>query len=148
MLVYANVNGKKRDEQFRERFIEGLNNAELIEVLLREDDTTFRETVDRAFALEAIHESIRSRPNKRADAIRVTHDAATVNSNQEVAEIKQQLKRLTDETNSLTEMMTHFISTVESYSQLGSPNQRSQIDAMCVEKMVTLQKFANIEEII
>ena len=113
MLVYANVDAEHRDEQYRARFIEGLNNAELIGVLLREGNTTFRETVDRAVALEAIAESLRSRPNKRVDAIRMTHDAATVNSNQEVAEKKQHLKRLDDETNHLTEIMTHFISTVD-----------------------------------
>ena len=113
MLVYANVDAEQRDEQFRERFSEGLNNAELIEVLLIEGNTTSRETVDSAVALEAIAESIRSRPNKRVGAIRVTHDATILNSNQEVAEKKQQLKRLTDETNRLTEIMTQFISTVD-----------------------------------
>ena len=55
----------------------------------------------------------------RVDAFRGTHDVATVNSNQDVARMKLQLKRLTDETNRLTEMMTHFISTVDPVQSVG-----------------------------
>ena len=62
MLVYANVDAEQRDEQFRERFVEGLSIPELLEVLLREDNRTFRETVDRAVALENIAESYAADP--------------------------------------------------------------------------------------
>ena len=93
-LVYANKNAEQRDEQFRERFIEGLSNPDLLEVLLREDNNnrTFRETVERAVDSDAITESIRSRPNKRVDALRVTQEAGTGSSNPEMGEVKQQLK--------------------------------------------------------
>ena len=89
-----------------------MSNPELIKVLLREDNKNFRETVDRAVASEAIAESIRSRPNKRIDAIRVTHEAAPVNSNPEFDEMKQQLEGLTSAMISLTEMITQFVNTV------------------------------------
>ena len=113
IIVYANVDAEQRDEQFRERFVEGLSNRELLEVLLREDNRTFRETVDRAVALENIAESLRSRPNKRVDAIRMIQEAGTMNSISEMNKMKQQLKRLTDEMNSLTDMMTQFVNTVQ-----------------------------------
>ena len=50
MLLFTNTDAEQQDEQFRERFTEGLNDAKLIEVLLRENNMTFRETVDRAVA--------------------------------------------------------------------------------------------------
>ena len=34
MLVYANINAEQQDEQFGERFIEGLSNPDVLEVLL------------------------------------------------------------------------------------------------------------------
>ena len=127
MLVYANVDAEQRDELFRERFVEGLSNPELLEVLLREDNRTFRETVDRAVALENIAESLRSRPNKRVDAIRMTQEAGTMNSNPEVDEMKQQLKRLTDEMNSLTDMMTQFVKTVTPVQFIGASQSRKPV---------------------
>ena len=111
-LVFANKNAEQRDEQFRERFIEGLSNPDLLEVLLREDNRTFRETVERAVDLEAITESIRSRPNKRVDALRVTQEAGTGSSNPEMGEVKQQLKGMKVAMNSLTEMMIQFVSSL------------------------------------
>ena len=62
MLVYANKNAEQRDEQFRERFLEGLSNPDLLEVLLREDNRTFRETVERAVDVEALAESYATYP--------------------------------------------------------------------------------------
>ena len=41
MLVYANMDAEQRDEQFRERFIEKMSNPELLEVLLRENNSKF-----------------------------------------------------------------------------------------------------------
>ena len=72
MLVYANKNAEQRDELFRERFIDGLSNPDLLEILLREDNRTFTETVERAVDVEAIAESIRNLSNKRVEAFRVT----------------------------------------------------------------------------
>ena len=127
MLVYANVDAEQRDELFRERFVEGLSNPELLEVLLREDNRTIRETVDRAVALENIAESLRSRPNKRVDAIRMTQEAGTMNSISEMNKMKQQLKRLTDEMNSLTDMMTQFVKTVTPVQFIGPSQSRKTV---------------------
>ena len=113
MLVYHNVDAEERDELFRERFLEGLYNPELLEVLLRENTRTFRETVDRAVDLGAITESICSRPNKRVDALRVTQEMATVNSGKDLDEMKQQVNETTVAMNSLTEM-TRFVSALVS----------------------------------
>ena len=110
-LVYANMDADQRDEQFTERFIEGLADSDLLKVLLRENTGTFTETVNRAIDLETISKSIRKRPNKRVDTIRVTHDAATVNSNPEMDEMRTQLNAM-EVANSLTEMMTQFISAM------------------------------------
>ena len=63
ILVCANINAEQRDEQFRERFIEGLSNPDLLEVLLRKINTTFREAIERAIDVEAIAESIRNLTN-------------------------------------------------------------------------------------
>ena len=111
-LVYANMDADQRDEHFTERFIEGLADPDLLKVLLRENTGTFTETVNRAIDLETISKSIRKRPNKRVDTIRVTHDAATVNSNPEMDEMRTQLNVMKVATNSLTELMTQFISAM------------------------------------
>ena len=111
-LVYANMDADQRDEQFRERFIEGLADPDILEVLLRENTETFTETVNRAIDLETISKSIRKRPNKCVDTIRVTHDAATVNDNPEMNEMRKQLKGMKVAMKSLTEMMTHFVSAL------------------------------------
>ena len=119
MFVYANVDAEQRDEQFRERFIEGLSNPEFFEVILREDNRTFKETVHRAVNVEAIAESKCSRPNKRMDAMRVTQESATRNSNSEMNKMKQQLKGLTGAMNNLIEMMPQFISAVDPVQSVG-----------------------------
>ena len=101
MMTYANTNAEQRDEQFRERFIEGLSNPDQLEVLLREDNRIFRETVERALDVEAIAESIRNLPNKRVEAFRVAHEVTTTPNNLEVDEMKLQLKEMTIAMNSL-----------------------------------------------
>ena len=128
MLVYANVVAEQRDEQLRERFIEGLSNPDLLEVLLREDNRTFRETVDRAVASENIAESLRSRPSKRVDAIRMNQETTAVNSNQEVDEkVKQQLKGLTGAMNNLTEMMSQFVNMVTSVQSVVASRSKKPV---------------------
>ena len=92
MLVYANKNAEQRDEQFLERFIEGLSNPDLLEVLLREDNRTFRETVERAVDVEAILESIRNLPNMRVEASRVAQEDTTTRNILAEDEMKLQLK--------------------------------------------------------
>ena len=114
MLVYANKNVEQRDEQFRERFIEGLSNPDLLEVLLREDNKTFRETVERAVDVEAVAESIRNLPNKRVEAFRVAQEATTTRNNLEVDEMKLQLEEMTSAMNSLTNMVNQFVGAVVS----------------------------------
>ena len=127
MLVYANINAEQRDERFRELFIERLSNPDLLEVLLREDNRTFMETVDRAVASENIAESLLSGPNKRVDAIRMTQEAGTMNSVSEMNKMKQQLKRLTDEMNSLTDMTTQFVNTVTPVQFIGASRSKKPV---------------------
>ena len=134
MLVYANINTEQRDEQFRERFIEGLSNPDQLEVLLREDNRTFREAVERAVDVDAIAKSIRNLPNKRMEAFRVAQEATTTRNHSEMVEMKRQLNGMTSAMNNLTNMVNQLVGAVF-----------SAVDVMCAEKMVTLQKFANRE---
>ena len=113
-LVYNNVDTEQRDELFRERFIEGLSNPDLLEVLLREDNRTFRETVERAVDVEAIAKFIRNLPNKRVEAFRVAQEATTTRNNLEVDEMKLQLEEMTSAMNSLTNMANQFVGAVVS----------------------------------
>ena len=113
-LVYENTNAEQRDEQFRERFIEGLSNPDLLEVLLREDNRTFRETVERAVDVEAIAESIRNLPNNRLEAFRVAQEVTTTRTNLEVDEMKLQLKEMTSAMNSLSNRVNQFVGAVVS----------------------------------
>ena len=113
MLVYANKNAEQRDEQFRERFIEGLSNPDLLEVLLRENTRTFRETVDRAVDLQSIATSARTRQNRRVAYARLAQEPTVVVEDQiAVDEIKQQLKEMTCAMNSLTNMVNQFVGAV------------------------------------
>ena len=74
--------------------------------------------------------SLRKRPNKRVDTIRVTHDAATVNSNPEMDEMRTQLNGMKVAVNSLTEMMTQFISAMVPGSSTG-PRERLREPPRC-----------------
>ena len=112
MLVYANINAEQRDEQFRERFIEGLSNPDLLEVLLREDNRTFRETVETAVDVEDIAESTRNQPNERMEAFRVAQEAITTRNQSEMDEMKQQLNEITSAMNSLTIMGNQIVGAV------------------------------------
>ena len=114
MLVYANINAEQRDEQFRERFIEGLSNPDLLEVLLREDNRTFRKTVERVVDVEATADIIRNLPSKRMEAFRVTQEDTTTRNHSEMDEMKQQLKKMTSAMNSLTSMVNQFVGAVVS----------------------------------
>ena len=115
MLVYDNKNAEQRDEQFRKRFNESLSNPDLLEVLLlREENRTFRETVQRAVDVEAIAESISNLPIKRMEAFRVAQEATTTRNHSEMDEMKQQLKEMTGARNSLTKMLNQFVGTVVS----------------------------------
>ena len=108
----AIINAEQRDEQFRERFIEGFSNPELLEVLLRKNNRTFRETVERAVDVEAIAESIRNLPHKRMEAFGVAQGATLTRNHSEMDEMKQQLKEMTSAINSLTNMVKKFVSAV------------------------------------
>ena len=85
-----------------------------------------RRTVDRAVDLEAIAESIRSRPNKHVDALRVTQESGTVNSNPEMDEIRKQLNGMKVAMNSLAEMMSQIISAMVPGSLTDVQRQRKQ----------------------
>ena len=110
--VFANLNAEQRDEQFRERFIEGLFDPELLEVLLREDSRSFTDTINRAVDLETITRSIRNRSTKRVAALRVTQEATTGSSNPEMTEMRQQMNEVSQAMNNLTNMMSRFMSSV------------------------------------
>ena len=119
MLVYANKNAGERDELFRERFIGGLSYPDLLEMLLREDNRTFRETIERAVDVEAIAESIRNLPNKRVEAFRVAQEATTTRNNLEVDEMKLQLNEMTSAMNILTNLVTQFVGAMVSARRCG-----------------------------
>ena len=68
MQVFRTLEAEQWDEQFRERFIEGLSDPNLLEVMLREDTTSFTDTINRAVDLESVSKSIRNRSTKRVAA--------------------------------------------------------------------------------
>ena len=113
MQVFRNLEAEQRDEQFRERFIEGLSDPDLLEVLLREDTRSFTDTLNRAVDLGTISKSIRNRSTKRVAALRVTQEATTSSSsNPEMSEMKQQMNEVSQAMNNLTNMMSKFMSSV------------------------------------
>ena len=71
LLVFGHQEADQRDELFRERFLDGLSDSDLLEVLLRERTRGFVGTVDRAVELEAIANSARTRPSRRVDYARL-----------------------------------------------------------------------------
>ena len=89
-----------------------MSNPDLREVLLREDNRTFTETVERAVDVEAIAESIRNLPNKRVEAFRVGQETTTTRNNLEVDEMKLQLEEMTSAMNSLTNTVNQFVGAV------------------------------------
>ena len=110
--VFATLEAEQRDEHFRERFIEGLADSDLLEVLLREDPRSFTDTINRAVNLETIAKSIRNRPSKRAAALRVAQETAAGSSNTEMTEVRQQLNEVSQAMTNLTNMMSKFMSSV------------------------------------
>ena len=137
-MVYANTNAEQRDEQFRESFIEGLSNPDLLEVLLREDNRTFRETVERAVDVEAIAESIRNLSNSRLEAFRVAQEVTTTRNNLEVDEMKLQLKEMTSAMNSLANRVNQFVGAVVSARRCdvcGGGGERTFAEERCGQRM-------------
>ena len=115
LLVFGHQEADQRDELFRERFLEGLSDSDLLEVLLRERTRGFVGTVDRAVELETIANSARTRPRRRVASVRLAQEPAVAAEDQTaVTEMKQQLNEMTRVLGSLTNMVGQFVSTVVS----------------------------------
>ena len=115
LLVFGHQEADQRDELFRERFLDGLSDSDLLEVLLRERTRGFVGTVDRAVELEAIANSARTRPSRRVAYARLAQESAVAAEDQTaVTEMKQQLDEMTRALSSLTNMVGQFVSTVVS----------------------------------
>ena len=115
MLVYHNVDAEERDELFRESFLEGWYNPERLDVSLRKNTRTFRETVDRAVDLERIATSARTRQNRRVAYARLAQEPTVVVEDQiAVDKMKQQLKETSTAMNSSTNMVNEFVCAVVS----------------------------------
>ena len=115
LLVFGHQEADQRDELFRERFLDGLSESDLLEVLLRERTRGFVITVDRAVELETIANSVRTRLSRRVAFVRLAQEPTVAAEDQTaVTEMKQQLNEMTRALGSLTNMMGRFVSTVVS----------------------------------
>ena len=114
MLVFGHLEADQRDELFRDRFLDGLLDSDLLEVLLRERTRGFVDTVDRALELESIANSARTRQSRRVAYARLAQEPAVAAENQIAVEMKQQLNEMTSALNSLTNMVGQFVSAVVS----------------------------------
>ena len=98
---------------FRDRFLDGLLDTGLLEVLLPERTRGFVDTVDRAMELESIANSARTRQNRRVAYARLAQELAVAAEGQTaVKALKQQLNEMTSALNSLTNMVGQFVSAV------------------------------------
>ena len=68
--VFATLHAEQEqpNKQLRERFIEGLSDPELVEVLLEEDSRSFSDTFNRAVDLETIARSIRKEVHEESSS--------------------------------------------------------------------------------
>ena len=120
-----------------------MSNPDLLEVLLREDNRTFRETVERAVDVEAVSahiaESIRNLPIERVEAFRVAQEATTTRNKLEVDGMKLQLKDITSAMNSLTSMVNQFIGAVVSARRCDvTEGERHFAEESCRQRMSPL----------
>ena len=65
-IANTNLNRNARDDMNREQFIDGLWDAEVQELLQREDPQTFADAVNRALSLDAINRTARNRQRRKA----------------------------------------------------------------------------------
>ena len=73
-VANANMPVQIRDDMNREQFIDGIFDADLQELLLREDFDSFGQAVARAQALEMASRTARLRNRRRPKAVREMHD--------------------------------------------------------------------------
>ena len=74
-IANNNLNRNARDDMNREQFIEGLLDAEIQELLQREDPQTFTDAVNRALTLDAINRSARNRQRRKVGAAFASFDS-------------------------------------------------------------------------
>ena len=79
-VANANMPVQIRDDMNREQFIDGVFDADLQELLLREDFDSFGQAVARAQALEIASRTARLRNRRRPNAVREMHDFPEIES--------------------------------------------------------------------
>ena len=79
-VANANMPVQIRDDMNREQFIDGTFDADLQELLLREDFDSFGQAVARAQALEMASRTARLRNRRRPNAVREMHDSPEIES--------------------------------------------------------------------
>ena len=129
------MDADKRDEQFRERFIEWLADPDLLEVLLRENTGTCTGTLNRAIDLKTISKAIRNLLNKRIEAFRVAQEATTTRNYSEMDEMEQQLKEMTSAMNSVTNMVNQFFGAVVNTRRCGACGEDGHSADVCKQRM-------------
>ena len=79
-IANTNLNRDARDDMNREQFIEGLLDAEIQELLQREDPQTFTDAVNRALNLDAINRNVRNRQRRKVGAAFASSDSSMTGS--------------------------------------------------------------------
>ena len=79
-VANANMPVQIRDDMNREQFIDGIFDADLQELLLREDFDSFGQAVARAQTLEMASRTVRLRNRRRPNAVREMHDIPGIES--------------------------------------------------------------------
>ena len=65
-----NMNAATRDDRNRQQFIDGLYDAEIQELLLREDPQNFSAAINRALSLDAVARNSRMRQRRKSASLR------------------------------------------------------------------------------
>ena len=85
-----NMNAATRDDMNREQFIDGLYDAELQELLLREDPQNFSAAINRALSLDAVARNSRMRQGRRLASLRsVVENPVEIQGNTQSNELMQ-----------------------------------------------------------
>ena len=85
-----NMNAATRDDMNREQFIDGLYDAEIQELLLREDPQNFSAAINRALSLDAVARNSRMRQRRRLASLRsVVENPVEIQGNTQSNELMQ-----------------------------------------------------------
>ena len=85
-----NMNAATRDDMNREQFIDGLYDAEIQELLLREDPQNFSAAINRALSLDAVARNSRKRQRRRLASLRsVVENPVEIQGNTQNNELMQ-----------------------------------------------------------